>query len=66
MNQPEENREKSPKTDAVLMPDKEDRATQPRRRPGGARQVVEVHGSDVQPGPEMTDQPRAGATEPPD
>jgi hypothetical protein len=34
-------------------------------RPGGGP-IVEVHGSDVQAGPEMTDQPRAGTTEPPD
>jgi hypothetical protein len=66
VNQPEESREKSPKTDAVLMPDKEDLATQRRRRPDQPQQAVEVHGADVQPGPEMTDQPRAGTTEPPD
>lgn len=31
-----------------------------------AAPIVEVHGTDVQPGPDVTDQPRAGATEPPD
>jgi hypothetical protein len=66
VNQPEESREKSPKTDAVLMPDKEDLATQRRRRPDEARRVIGLHGSDVQSGPEQTDQPRAGTTEPPD
>jgi hypothetical protein len=66
MNSPEETSDQTPMTDDVLLRAERPRDKEAQRRDRTARQAVEVHGTDVEPGQEMTDTPRAGTTEPPD
>jgi len=66
VSQPEENRRKTGKTEQMLRPAGEHREPDAERRAAEAKEVVEVHGSDVQAGSEAGGSPRAGSTEPPD
>jgi hypothetical protein len=66
MNRPDENNEQTAMTDDVLLRPERRRDDNEQRRDRTARQSVEVHGTDVEAGPETTDTPRAGTTEPPD
>lgn len=71
MSQPEESQAKTPKTEPLLPRPPDPRHEQRRNAvdhpsPHEPDRVVEVHGIDVRRGPEETEIPQAGTTEPPD